>query len=228
MGAINHHDRTVSLLVSGDSARQPGRAAALRCASSPTCRIAAMPLPRAWAFCWSALSSGGATALVCCATMTGGAWLSVAARCCAELLDRPRSVWQQTWSRRTFAGFADLRRPGRSRCFSSASLVWAIVRAYDPAANHTEQPMDLMFMNSIWVSADVPAAATPGWPAMPSATTISATGCWPCWRVCPANCPKSPTTWVRPVGLGCCWWGRLAWFIICWREGESCCVQRAA
>ena len=35
-------------------------------------------------------------------------------------------------------------------------VLWAAVRAYDPAANHTEQPMDLMFMNSIWTSATFP------------------------------------------------------------------------
>ncbi|MBX3015300.1 MAG: hypothetical protein KF832_27520 [Caldilineaceae bacterium] len=34
--------------------------------------------------------------------------------------------------------------------------LWALVRAYDPAVNHTEEPMDLMFMNSIWVSATYP------------------------------------------------------------------------
>jgi YYY domain-containing protein len=33
---------------------------------------------------------------------------------------------------------------------------WAVVRAYDPAADHTEQPMDLMFMNSIWSSPTYP------------------------------------------------------------------------
>jgi YYY domain-containing protein len=35
---------------------------------------------------------------------------------------------------------------------------WSVVRAYDPAANHTEQPMDLMFMNSIWQSTSFPPA----------------------------------------------------------------------
>jgi len=40
--------------------------------------------------------------------------------------------------------------------FLLAFLVWAAVRAYDPAANHTEQPMDLMFMNGIWNSATYP------------------------------------------------------------------------
>ena len=33
--------------------------------------------------------------------------------------------------------------------FLLAFAGWALVRAYDPAANHTEKPMDLMFMNSI-------------------------------------------------------------------------------
>ncbi len=30
------------------------------------------------------------------------------------------------------------------------------MRAYDPAINHTEQPMDLMFMNSIWAGGAFP------------------------------------------------------------------------
>lgn len=33
---------------------------------------------------------------------------------------------------------------------------WAYVRAHDPAINHTEQPMDLMFMNGIWGSPTYP------------------------------------------------------------------------
>lgn len=40
--------------------------------------------------------------------------------------------------------------------FVIAFGVWAWVRMHDPAANHTEQPMDLMFMNSIWTSASFP------------------------------------------------------------------------
>ncbi len=40
--------------------------------------------------------------------------------------------------------------------FLVAFALWAYVRSHDPAANHTEQPMDLMFMNSIWMSADFP------------------------------------------------------------------------
>ena len=40
--------------------------------------------------------------------------------------------------------------------FLVAFALWAYVRSHDPAANHTEQPMDLMFMNSIWMSAEFP------------------------------------------------------------------------
>lgn len=40
--------------------------------------------------------------------------------------------------------------------FLAFFALWAVVRAYDPAVNHTEEPMDLMFMNSIWVSATYP------------------------------------------------------------------------
>jgi len=45
---------------------------------------------------------------------------------------------------------------GVEALFAVAFLVWAVVRAHDPAANHTEQPMDLMFMNSIWTSPTFP------------------------------------------------------------------------
>lgn len=40
--------------------------------------------------------------------------------------------------------------------FLAAFAGWAVVRAYDPAINHTEQPMDLMFMNGIWTSPTYP------------------------------------------------------------------------
>ena len=36
--------------------------------------------------------------------------------------------------------------------FLLAFAAWTWVRAHDPAINHTEQPMDLMFMNGIWSS----------------------------------------------------------------------------
>ncbi|MEM7127725.1 MAG: DUF2298 domain-containing protein [Chloroflexota bacterium] len=40
--------------------------------------------------------------------------------------------------------------------FLLAFAAWAYVRAHDPAADHTEQPMDLMFMNGIWHSPTYP------------------------------------------------------------------------
>ena len=40
--------------------------------------------------------------------------------------------------------------------FFLAFAAWTWVRAYDPAISHTEQPMDLMFMNGIWSSASYP------------------------------------------------------------------------
>ena len=40
--------------------------------------------------------------------------------------------------------------------FLLAFVAWAWVRAHDPAANHTEKPMDLMFMNSIRSSPTYP------------------------------------------------------------------------
>ena len=40
--------------------------------------------------------------------------------------------------------------------FIAGFLLWGLVRAYDPAANHTEKPMDLMFMNSLRASVDFP------------------------------------------------------------------------
>lgn len=40
--------------------------------------------------------------------------------------------------------------------FLFASAAWTWVRARDPAINHTEQPMDLMFMSGIWSSPTYP------------------------------------------------------------------------
>ena len=63
------------------------------------------------------------------------------------------------------AAWDDTASAGRGRQWYVVSVetlflvafgVWAWVRAHDPAANHTEQPMDLMFMNSIWTSPTYP------------------------------------------------------------------------
>ncbi|MCY3900456.1 MAG: DUF2298 domain-containing protein [Caldilineaceae bacterium] len=40
--------------------------------------------------------------------------------------------------------------------FLVAFAVWTGVRSFDPAISHTEQPMDLMFINGIWSSATYP------------------------------------------------------------------------
>ncbi len=40
--------------------------------------------------------------------------------------------------------------------FLATFAAWAYVRSHDPAVDHTEEPMDLMFMNSIWTSPTFP------------------------------------------------------------------------
>ncbi|MXZ20505.1 MAG: hypothetical protein F4Y84_07855 [Caldilineaceae bacterium SB0665_bin_25] len=45
---------------------------------------------------------------------------------------------------------------GVEALFLVAFVVWTYVRAYDPAISHTEQPMDLMFLNGIWSSPTYP------------------------------------------------------------------------
>ena len=83
----------------------------------------------------------------------GGAWLAVAAVTAASLwFGRPVLA---AWRRRHF-GLSWRYVLGAEALFAGVYLTWALVRAYDPAANHTEQPMDLMFMNSIWSSATYP------------------------------------------------------------------------
>ncbi len=85
----------------------------------------------------------------------GGAWISLGiiaavsyafggyhALKSATLTMTRRGIW--------YVVFAEL-------LFVGSFLVWAWVRANDPAANHTEQPMDLMFMNSLWTSPTLPA-----------------------------------------------------------------------
>lgn len=68
------------------------------------------------------------------------------------------------WGRRAVVvWWRDLREQGNWRVvvvaealFATVFAVWCVARAYAPSANHTEQPMDLMFMNSIWASATFP------------------------------------------------------------------------
>ncbi|MCB9161094.1 MAG: hypothetical protein H6644_14825 [Caldilineaceae bacterium] len=85
---------------------------------------------------------------------TGSAWLSVAVVAVLSAVVG-RAELAQLWRER--------RLPVSWRyvvlvevLFLAGFALWALVRAYDPAINHTEQPMDLMFMNSIWSSAAFP------------------------------------------------------------------------
>jgi len=85
---------------------------------------------------------------------TGGAWLalllvggiSVAVGLPGLMRDRDAGRHWLSWR---YVLVAEL-------LFFLAFAAWAWVRVHDPAANHTEQPMDLMFMNSIWASPAYP------------------------------------------------------------------------
>jgi YYY domain-containing protein len=83
----------------------------------------------------------------------GGAWLSLLIVAgVAFYLGRSRVADLRS-------GALRLDRPGvvmTEAIFFIAFLLWATVRAYSPSATHTEQPMDLMFMNSIWTSPTFP------------------------------------------------------------------------
>jgi len=85
---------------------------------------------------------------------TGGAWLALVAVGGVSLF------LGRTWVS-TLLHMRKLNLPWQpivavEVLFLLAFAGWTFVRAYDPAANHTEQPMDLMFMNSIWVSPTYP------------------------------------------------------------------------
>jgi YYY domain-containing protein len=109
----------------------------------------------------------------------GGAWLAVVTVAAASLaLGRANlAVWRAVWSQSgkpiatdgqveslpaTIPETDDQQRFSWRYVlvvewlFLLAFVVWAYVRAHDPAANHTEKPMDLMFMNSIWQSPTYP------------------------------------------------------------------------
>ncbi len=84
----------------------------------------------------------------------GGVWLALLAVAAVSWLVGRADLMR--WWR-------SLRSHGRVRALLATEIVfalafvgWALVRAYDPEITHTEQPMDLMFMNSLWVSATFP------------------------------------------------------------------------
>lgn len=79
----------------------------------------------------------------------GGAWLSLAIVAALSIYlgrDRLRE-WRSFDWRGALIG---------ELIFLSTFAIWALVRAYNPAADHTEQPMDLMFMSSLWASPSFP------------------------------------------------------------------------
>ncbi|CAN5818398.1 DUF2298 domain-containing protein [soil metagenome] len=85
---------------------------------------------------------------------TGGAWLALL------LVGVASGVLGWSWLQRAWQT-RKLELPWRNvlaveALFLLAFAAWVVVRSYDPAANHTEKPMDLMFMNSIWVSPTFP------------------------------------------------------------------------
>ncbi len=93
---------------------------------------------------------------------SGGAWL-------ATLLVALFSIWAlwrggEADGNGGRAGFGSLLRllpswsyiVGVELLFLVAFAAWTWVRSHDPAISHTEQPMDLMFINGIWTSATYP------------------------------------------------------------------------
>lgn len=94
--------------------------------------------------------------------LPGGAWVSL-------LLVGLLGLWALLQSKETrdevrLFRLRSLLRVAPSRAyvlgvevlFLVAFAVWTYVRAHDPAISHTEQPMDLMFLNGIWSSPTYP------------------------------------------------------------------------
>jgi len=90
----------------------------------------------------------------------GGAWLAfviVAGLSLAAGWEQMRAIWQERRQGRPLPFAGGWRYLlGAEALFFIAFAVWTLVRAYDPGINHTEQPMDLMFMNGIWTSPTFP------------------------------------------------------------------------
>ena len=98
---------------------------------------------------------------------TGGAWFALFIVAMISLLLGRRLVWPVVSPPNDEQDASIFKRiqnalPSRGYVlvaegiFLAAFIAWAYVRAHDPAADHTEQPMDLMFMNGIWHSATYP------------------------------------------------------------------------
>ncbi len=95
---------------------------------------------------------------------TGGVWLTVIGFAILNLV-----IWRLEIARLRDSADTQSPLPSLQSLFPSwryvlvvellfllAFALWATVRANDPAVDHTEEPMDLMFMNSIWTSATFP------------------------------------------------------------------------
>lgn len=88
---------------------------------------------------------------------TGGAWLALASVALISLCVRPNGPAALDWRARLRASVPALRYVLMVELlFLVAFAAWAYVRAHDPGATHTEKPMDLMLMNSIWHSPTYP------------------------------------------------------------------------
>jgi YYY domain-containing protein len=84
----------------------------------------------------------------------GGVWVALVAVAAAS--------WLVGWGD-AVAWWRSLRQGEKLRALLATEIVfvvafvgWSVVRAYDPNVDHTEQPMDLMFMDSIWASPTFP------------------------------------------------------------------------
>ncbi len=86
----------------------------------------------------------------------GGAWLAVVLVALLSVV-AGREEMARLWRERRLPFAGGWRYLlGVEALFLVAFAGWTLVRAYDPAINHTEQPMDLMFMNGIWTSPTFP------------------------------------------------------------------------
>ncbi len=101
----------------------------------------------------------------------GGAWLAVAIVAAVSAISGRnllRQIWLSLSNRKANEKSAPLSTRGEGLgvrlsyvlaielLFLLAFAAWAYVRAHDPAIAHTEQPMDLMFMNGIAASPTYP------------------------------------------------------------------------
>ncbi len=85
---------------------------------------------------------------------TGGVWLTLLLVAIISFVVGRTTVTQLLQRDPALPGWRYIL--GVELIFLAIFALWAMVRAYDPAVNHTEEPMDLMFLNSIWISATYP------------------------------------------------------------------------